>query len=87
MWPANRKESLMTGRKDVVSPSTGQSDYRMGPPLRESPDHHMAPWEQGGNDSQPREKWKWSPNRKRWASTQWKRDATLTLDETHSLKK
>lgn len=44
-----------TGRKDAVSPTTGQSEYRMGPPLRESPDHHMASWEQGGNDSQPRE--------------------------------
>lgn len=32
-------------------------------------------------------KWKCTPNRESWASTQCKRDATLALEETHSLRK
>lgn len=77
----------MTGRKDAVSPTTGQSEYRMGPPLRESPDHHMASWEQGGNDSQSREHGNVIQIGKAGLPPSVRERCDPVLDETHSLRK
>lgn len=41
MWPANRKELVMIGWTEAVS--TGESECRMGLPLRESPGYTWPP--------------------------------------------